>query len=291
MEKTQYKKEAYNTLLTVIASAISALGLYVFVYPSAFAPSGVDGIATMLQELTGWNAGYFTLLINLPLLIAAWFLLKKKYVIYTLVFTLLSSVMLVVMERVEFYQYQGTYERLIAAIISGILLGARTGIMLKLGASSGGIDVVACMVQKKLPYKNIENIISIICYAIMAVSYFVYKDLNCILLAVIQMMIFEKTTGKFLKDNRNAMEFKIVTKNPLQIKEAIIYNLKHGATIVESKGMFTEDGSAIVFTVVNNRQIPDFLNLLKQYPDTFVYYVEVAGVQGNFRWGKYDIAK
>lgn len=277
--------------MTVLASVISALGLYVFVYPSAFAPSGVDGIATMLQQLTGWNAGYFTVIINLPLLIAAWFLLKRKYVVYTVVFTALSSALLVLLETVEFYQYQGTYERLVAAIISGILLGARTGIMLKIGASSGGIDVVACMVQKKFPYRNIENIISLICYVIMGVSYFVYNDLNCILLAVIQMLIFEKTTGKFLKDNRNAMEFKIITKNPKEIKEEILFNLKHGATVVESKGMFTEDGSAIVFTVVNNRQIPDFLNLMKKHPDTFVYYVEVAGVQGNFRWGKYDIAK
>ena len=291
MEKGDIKKELYNALMTVLASVISALGLYVFVYPSAFAPSGVDGIATMLQQLTGWNAGYFTVIINLPLLIAAWFLLKRKYVVYTVVFTALSSALLVLLETVEFYQYQGTYERLVAAIISGILLGARTGIMLKIGASSGGIDVVACMVQKKFPYRNIENIISLICYVIMGVSYFVYNDLNCILLAVIQMLIFEKTTGKFLKDNRNAMEFKIITKNPKEIKEEILFNLKHGATVVESKGMFTEDGSAIVFTVVNNRQIPDFLNLMKKHPDTFVYYVEVAGVQGNFRWGKYDIAK
>ena len=68
-------------MLTVVASAVSAFGLYIFVFGNSFAPSGIDGIATMLQEMTKINAGLFTLILNLPLLIAAWFILKRRYVI------------------------------------------------------------------------------------------------------------------------------------------------------------------------------------------------------------------
>ena len=68
-------------MLTVVASAVSAFGLHIFVFGNSFAPSGIDGIATMLQEMTKINAGLFTLILNLPLLIAAWFILKRKYVI------------------------------------------------------------------------------------------------------------------------------------------------------------------------------------------------------------------
>ena len=56
-------------------------------------------------------------------------------------------------------------------------------------------------------------------------------------------------------------------------------------------GMFTEDGNAIIFTVVNNRQISEFLEMIKNHPDTFAYYTDVSGVRGNFRWFKDDIAK
>ena len=68
-------------MLTVVVSAVSAFGLHIFVFGNSFAPSGIDGIATMLQEMTKINAGLFTLILNLPLLIAAWFILKRKYVI------------------------------------------------------------------------------------------------------------------------------------------------------------------------------------------------------------------
>jgi uncharacterized membrane-anchored protein YitT (DUF2179 family) len=55
--------------------------------------------------------------------------------------------------------------------------------------------------------------------------------------------------------------------------------------------MFTDEGNSIIISVVNIRQIPEFLKLIKKYPDTFVYYSDVTGVKGNFRWKKDDIAK
>ncbi len=288
------KKEIYSVLLLALSTAISSFGFWIFVYPANFAPGGLDGIATILQKITSLSAGYYSFLLNLPLLIVSWFILKKRYVIYTVLFSIISSGLLILFDAVNFYQYTvsiTSYERLIAVLFAAILLGARTGIMLRIGASTGGVDIIACMVQKKFPYRNVERIISLCSYVVIFASYFVYRDVTSVLLAIIQTVITEKIIGSFLKDNRNAMEFKIVTKNPNEIKEDLLYSLKHGATVVSSTGMFSEEENAVIFTVVNYRQIPEFLNVIKKYPDTFVYYVEVAGVHGNFRWGKYDQVK
>ena len=288
--KSNIKKEAVNVLLTVVASVVSALGLHIFVFGNSFAPSGIDGIATMLQEMTKINAGLFTLILNLPLLIAAWFILKRRYVIYTILFTILSSLWVYVLGEVHFYQYIVETDKVIVAIFSGLLLGARTGIMLRIGASSGGIDIIACIVQNKFN-RDVEKVISFVCYIIIGISYFVYRDLTCILLSVVQMFVFEKMVAFILKDTRNAVKFEIITKEPEKLKEEIIYELKHGATIVQSKGMFTDEQSTIVVTIVNTRQVPEFLQILKKYPDTFVYYTDVTGVNGNFRWRRDEKAK
>ena len=286
-----YKKEIITLLITLLSAALSAFGLYVFVYPASFAPSGIDGIATMLQEKTSISAGLYSLIINIPLLIAAWFVLKKRYVIYTVIFTIVSSVLIMVLQATNFYHYPNGQDRILAAIFSGVMLGLRTGLMLRFGASTGGVDIVAGIVQKKTNFRNIERIITIICYAIIGFSYFVYNDVDSILFSIVQMFIFEKAAAFVMKDTRNAVEFKIVTKHPEKIKEDIIYKLKHGATILESKGMYTNEGSAVIFSVVNNRQVSEFLEIIKKHPDTFVYYTEVAGVNGNFRWMKDDEAK
>lgn len=276
--------------MTVIASAVSAFGLHIFVFGNSFAPSGIDGIATMLQEITKINAGIFTFLLNLPLLIAAWFVLKRRYVIYTILFTVLASLWVYLLGEAHFYQYIVGTDKIIVAIFSGLLLGARTGIMLRIGASSGGIDIIACIVQNKFN-RDVEKVISFVCYIIIGASYFVYRDLTCILLSVVQMFVFEKTISFVLKDSRNAVKFEIITKEPEKLKEEIIYELKHGATIVNSKGMFTDEDSTMVVTIVNTRQVPEFLNFLKKRPDIFVYYTDVTGVNGNFRWRRDEKAK
>lgn len=291
-EKLSVKKEALSVAATLVAACLSAFALHVFVYPADFAPSGIDGIATMLQKLTGFGAGYYTLIFNLPLLAVAWFLLKKRYVIYTVIFTVVSSVLIEVLAAIGFYQYTAENDKLLSAIFSGIMLGVRTGLMLRFGASSGGIDVIASMVQKKKPYANIERTISVFCYLIIGVSFFVYeRDLQCILLSIVQMFVFEKAAAVIMRDTRNAVKFEIITRNPDALKSEIIFNLKHGATITDCRGMFTDENRYLIITIVNNRQVPEFLKIIKKYPDTFVYYSEVTGVKGNFRWFKDDEVK
>ena len=291
MEKNKIKKEIISIAFMLLASVASAFGFHVFVYSANFAPVGVDGVATMLYELTGFNMGYWVLIFNVPLLVIAWFFLKKRYVIYTVLQTLISSALLIVLAKVDFYQYQAQGDMLISAVFAGIILGARAGIMFKIGASTGGVDIFSCLIQRKKPYFNVESLTSLFCYAIIAVSFFVYKDINCILLSIVQTFIYEKMTSVILADTRNALEVKIVTKNPQEIREEILYNLRHGATLLEGTGMYTETESSVILTVLNRRQIPEIISIAKKYPHTFVYFSDVRGVQGNFRWGKDEEVK
>jgi uncharacterized membrane-anchored protein YitT (DUF2179 family) len=195
------------------------------------------------------------------------------------------------LDAFSFYQYVTESDKLISAIFSGILLGARTGIMLKIGGSSGGADIIACAVQAKRPYGNVEKIITYICYVIMGLSFFVYRDLNCIFLSIVQLIIFESVMKSILTPTRNAVEVKIITKHPEEIKHRLLFDLKHGATHVESRGMYTDKENNIIFSVINIRQIPEFMEMMNEYPDTFVYYSSVKGVRGNFRWNKDDAVK
>ena len=132
-----------DILIIFAASCLSAVGLHMFINPAGFAPSGVDGIATMLDSMFGINMGYTSLLFNVPLLIVAWFLLNKKYVVYTLTYTVTSSLLLILAERIDLYQYVTETNTWLAVVTSGFLLGLRTGLLIKHGGSSGGIDIVA----------------------------------------------------------------------------------------------------------------------------------------------------
>ena len=291
-KKCSVTKELLSVMLTLTAAFMSAFGLHYFVFSASFAPSGIDGVATMLWELTGVNAGIYSLIFNLPLLAVAFFLLKRRYVIYTVLFTVSASLLLMLFEAIAFPCYTGGGDGLLAAVFSGVILGSRTGIMLRLGASTGGVDIIAGIIQAKKPYLNIERVITAICYGIILASFFVYdNNVTSVLLSFVQMFVFDRFAGKMLRDSRNAVEVTIITKRPNDIKNEIISKLKHGATIVASRGMYTDNESSLIISVINLRQIPAFLEIIKHYPDTFTYYGELMGVNGNFRWRKDDAVK
>lgn len=281
----------FEVLLIIVASFLSAIGLHSFVNPANFAPSGIDGISMMLQKLTDINMGYISLTINIPLLIIAWFFISKKYVVYTTLFTVISSILMIVMEKIEMYRYISQNNAWVAVLASGIMLGVRTAIMIKIGGSSGGVDIISCIIQKKKPYLNIENLISIFCYIIIGISFFVYGNIESVIMSVSQMLIFNFAMNNMLKTTRNAVEARIITDDPESFKEDIIINLKHGATIIDCKGMFTGDDKKTIVTIINLRQMDDLIKISKKHPNSFIYFSEVNGVWGNFRWNKSDAVK
>lgn len=291
IKKRDKLRFARYSVYTIIAAFVSATALHVFVYPANFVPLGLEAVVTMLYSLfPNINAGYFNLLLNAPLIIFAIVKLNKKYFIFSVLFTIISSLFLILLEKISFPQYREN-ERLLAAIFAGIMLGIRTGLMLRIGSSTGGVDIIAVIFQKRFPQVNIERIITIICLVLIGVSYFVYKDFNCILLGIVQMFISEKATTFILKDTRKAVKVEIITKHPEEIREEIVVNLRHSATVTKGKGMYSGDDYYTVVAILNFYQMAEVINMVKRYKDTFVFYTEVQGVFGNFRRYRDEIVK
>ncbi len=284
------KRIFLEVAVVILGSLLSAFAVYVFVTPASFAPSGIDGISVMLQQTTGLNAGYWSILFNAPLLLIAWFKLNRKYVLYTILFTVVSSLGMIIMELLQVPVYHAGIHIWIPALVSGVLMGFRTGSIMRFGGSTGGLDILASLIQKSRPHLNVEIPISILSYIVVGCSYFFYGDINSILLSVFMIFVFTQTMTRVLHSSRSAVEAKIITSHPTQFREDIILNLKHGATILDGKGMYSGDEKSMIISIINIRQMGELNRLAQKYPGSFVYYSPVTGVLGNFRWKKDDIA-
>ena len=295
MDKKTLQKEILLALSVIACAAVVALGLHVFVYRADFAPSGIDGIATMLQyaseEFWGHriNAGIFTFLLNAPLLIVAWFVLRRRYVLYTILYILAISCFLLLLDGIDFYQYDCFTEGsanspLIAAIFGGCVQGI-TGYMLRIGSSTGGVDVLGSLINRAVPHRDLERIIALLSYAVVAVSFFVYGNLNAVCLSVISIFACERVTALFLRPMRGAIRFEIVAskESAPRVCDFILHELGHGATILSAEGAYAGEGREVIVCLLNHRQLPLLLNFAKTIPDLFLSYSEVMGVRGNFR--------
>ena len=292
--KSKLKAELSSMLMLLGAVVVSFVSVHVFIIPSNFAPSGIEGVSAILYEITGLNIGWFKLMLNIPLMIIAWIYLDKRYVFYVIAFIVGDAIGVILMEKLNFYTFvpagltagEEIGYRLISAIVAGVALGICTGLMLKIGCSTGGIDIIACLVNMKKPHLHIERIISVICYCVIACSYFVYRDLTSILLSCIQIFVFEWTAASLLRKDRYALEVKIITKNPEAIRDEILHKYRHSATILNATGMYTGEAYSMVITVLDGRNMHAFMSSMKSHPDTFIYFSDGVKVQGEYHFGK-----
>ncbi len=172
---------------------------------------------------------------------------------------------------------------LLAALFGGVMQGV-CGVLLRIGGSSGGVDVIGCMIQKKIPHKDVEKIISYLSYVVVAIAFFVYGNLNSVLLSIVSIFACEKVTAVILKSNRSAIKVEIITDRAHadDIRNYIIFDMHHGATLLKARGVFSDADKDLIICLINFRQIPVFLKKMKTIPNTFLYYSDVTGIRGNF---------
>ncbi len=267
-------------IATLASAALVSLGMHLFIFPADFAPSGWDGLATMLGEITHRNPGLFVPLLNAPLLVAAWFLLDRRYVLYTLLYTLSFSLFLLLWEALSIPAYTGG-ESWICVLFGGLAQGL-TGIMLRIGASSGGADVLGSLLHLRLRRFHVERLISFVSLCVVLLSFFVYRRLESVLLSIAEIFVCEWVSASILRTTRSAVRFDVITDDPDELGDFILSELSHSASLLPVKGLHSQSQKTLLVCLVDRRQIPSFLRLLAFRRGIFAYYSGVLGVIGEF---------
>jgi len=283
-----------NDLLPVLVSGIvRAFGIYMFVTPNRFAPGGSNGIAVLLEYGTGWNSGWFLLMLNVPLFFVAFFCLGKREAIIATASMLLSSGILILLDPriipgIEKIQYIPSYG-LLAAIAGGIILGIALAVMLRSCGTSGGTTILASLVNKKYRNLSVGMLTSAFDACVVFASFFVYNQgagftekLDPVLLALVSLFVTSKTCDGIVQGFKTAYKFEIVTNEPDVIAEEIMTKLHHGVTKISAEGMYTREGKSVLICIIRKRHIAEFQRIIRPYTGTFAYFTPVSEVYGKF---------
>lgn len=283
----------YVSVLSVIISGIvRALAIYIFVTPNDFAPGGVNGIAVLLQEGTGWNSGIFLIMLNVPLFFVAFFLIGKYGAVISTLSMLLTSGLLIVFDYIpgmEYICYQPEDNHILAAIAGGVLLGVALAVTLKSCGTSGGTTVLASLVNKKFRNLSVSGMTAVFDAIVVFASFFVYNQgmgftekLEPVLLALISLFVTSKVCDVILQGFKAAYRFEIITNHPEEISAEIMQKLHHGVTEVNATGMYSHEGRAMLVCIIRKRQIGEVQRILRNFPDTFASFSPASEVYGKF---------
>ncbi len=281
-------KRVWTYFVIAAVAMLAALNYELFVFPNAFAPSGLNGICTMIQYISGISVGYLSLLINIPLAMIVYFKVSRPIAARSMVYVVVFSVGLLILDKVDMshfaYSTANGTSHILGPLTAGLIMGYIYAILMKASAYTGGTDFVAAIIHNKNPEKSVYGL-SFVMNALVAVSsYFVYDfKMEPVLLCILYSFATSTMAERFLKNGRSAVRFEIVTNYPEEISKEIISKLHHTATVFPAKGMYNGKEVDIVMCVVNNTQMGALSQIVKKYPHTFAIMSQVTEVVGNFR--------
>ncbi len=266
----------------IIAGVVRAIGVYSFVVPNNFAPGGVTGVGSIIEYLFGVNAGYIIAAINVPLIIIAFIFIGKRFAIISGISILLSSGLMVLFPYMHFPTFPFKEDRILAAIAGGLICGVGVAIMLKLGGSNGGTDIIATLIQRKFSATNIAWFIFLVDSTVVVASIFVYDNsLTPALLSFVEMFASSKVAELILQGFKSAIKIEIITNHAEDISNEILQALHRGVTKITTTGMYTGEEHSMLVCIIRKRQLSQLRMILKKYPDTFAYISGTSEVVGR----------
>ena len=284
-----------SILYSMLSALLISIAAHCLITPNEFTIGGASGIAILVNVATGGviPQSLILLSLNLPLVILAFFFVKKRFAILSAMNIGMQSVFLFLLEqffpdfRIAFTG--GEAEKIFAAIAAGLCIGTAIGLAFKIGGSTGGMDIAAVMIQKKFNAASIAWTIFAINVVIISASLLVFYDadkalaynLLPIMLSAFESYIESKTNESLTNGFQSAREFRIITDKPEEMAQALMHELSRGVTAVPATGMYTKITHTMLICVVNRRQVATLRRVMKKVdPDSFAVMSNVSQVLG-----------
>lgn len=262
----------------ITGSVLFALSVSVFSTPNNIAPGGVSGVGILLKEMFGVPVGVVTVLVNIPLLVAAYLWVSRSFAWRSAVAIVLSSV---VMDTAALI-LPGFYgDRLLAAVFGGLLQGIGVGLILLRGASTGGTEIVAYLLQKRWPHLSAGRLMLLVDAVVVAMSIPVFGDLSSALYAAVQVFVCSVTVDRVLIGQEEGRLVMAVTKNPVALCRSVAA-LGRSATAINAMGGYSGQATALVLCAVSRPQLPALKRLIHDVdPAAFVMVLTTRQVVGE----------
>ena len=283
MKKSPVKLLA-TYLFIVFNGMLCALSYRLFVFPNSFAPAGIGGITTMVQYIFDVNIGYLTLLINVPLAIAVYFLISKPLAVRAMVYTVCFSLFSILFREVLDLSAFEIKDHILGPLVGGIVSGAVNSMLIKVGATQAGVYFISSLIRYKNPHLNLSWLSFALNVVVACISFFVFQNgLLPVLLCVLYCFATSRVNDTMTKSGRRAVRFEIVTDHPEMLRDAIINQIHHSATIIPAKGIYKGKDTNVLICVVNTAQAATLSKIIREQPNTFAVISQVNEVMGNFK--------
>ncbi|MDO3412622.1 YitT family protein [Saccharibacillus sp. CPCC 101409] len=269
-----------RVLLIVIGAAITAYGLEAVLIPNNVSDGGVTGISIVGSELFGLPLGILIAVINIPFVWLGYKQIGKSFALYSVVGIAALSVGTTMMHHVHTIIDGDT---LLVTVVGGIIIGLGMGIALRNGGALDGIDMLAVLLSRKLPFGTSDLILFLNTFVFVIVS--TAFGLQGAIMSALAYFIASKVIHIVEEGLSGSKTFKIITNQPEVMVETIRDRLGRGATYSDAYGGYSNEQFKEITCVINRMEESKIKEIIHEIDENaFVVVYDVAEVRGgNFK--------
>ncbi len=268
-----------NLFFILLGNFLYAMAVTLFILPNGLITGGSTGLALLFYHQFGIPITVFVSVFNLFMFILGAVVLGKTFALTTLLSTLFYPLALGICQSIPFFQDM-TSDPLLSAIYAGLIIGLSIGIVIRAGASTGGMDIPPLVINKKsgLPVAGVMYAFD---FCILLTQIF-FANKEQVLYGILLVLIYTIVLDKVLLIGHSQTQVKIISEKFEEINSLISRQIDRGSTLIQSRSGYLHQDGMLILTVVSNRELPRLSKLvLSVDPNAFMIVNSVNEVKGR----------
>lgn len=262
------------------AAILMANGTHFFKYPNHFVIGGVEGASILITNSLPISPAFMTLVLNVALLVLAYFILGKNFVLKTGYVSILNSLTALALDKIFPLTSTLTDNKMLELFCAVLIPALGSSILFNLSASSGGTDIIAMIINK---YFNLnigkslllgDSILTILSIKIFGVEIGLLSCLGLLMKGVV--------VNEFIRSFNTAKFFLIITNKEEEISEFIRDKLNRSATVIDGKGLYFKKDQSVFLCVTSDYEAVLFRRFIKEIdPYCFITVLDTSSIIGK----------
>ncbi|AIM15426.1 membrane protein [Bacillus sp. X1(2014)] len=269
-----------NIFFILLGAAVFSFGLVHFNMQNKLAEGGFTGITLLLYFLWNFDPSYTNLLLNIPLFLIGWKLLGRNVFLYTIIGTMSVSIFLWIFQRYTI-EMPLKDDLTLAALFAGVFAGIGLGIIFRFGGTTGGVDIIARLVQKYVGW-NIGKTMLIFDTAVITLSLLTYLEYKEAMYTLVAVFVGARVIDFIQEGAYTARGALIISEKNEDIAQKIMKDMERGVTALRGYGSYTKNDKDVLYCVVAKNELTRLKNIITSIdPHAFVSISVVHDVQGE----------
>ena len=268
-----------TALLIVVGSAIFAFGFDQFLMPHQIGAGGISGLAVVINAFVpALSVGVISLIVNIPLFMAAYRVVGRKFFWGSLAGMVVSSVLLDLFTVIPAVPT----EPLLGSIFGGLLVGAGCGIVFMEGASTGGVDIAGRLLKYRFREFPIGKLVLMVDMCIALITGIAFRDFNKVLYCIVALFVSSEAMDAVVYHFDFSYVALIISDSNAQIRDVIDTRLERGCTYLKGEGSYTHQDKNVIFCAIKRQQIAELKELVMEIDsNAFLVLQEAHQVLGE----------